>query len=125
MYQNRFSFEFGSSVMSSFESMSGTLSPSEWNIHGSAPPATCERIVGHDLECVGQNVWSQRNYACDSHIEKYFGSIPFEEEFGTGPLQAQLFNCMMGQALWMKGYFESLRSQNSFGALVSIESALD
>lgn len=106
--------------MSSFESMSGTVSEENWNIHGSGPPAKCTRIIGHDLQCTGRNVLSQRNYACDSHIIKYFGSIPFEKEFGAHAFQAQLYECMMGQALWMKGQFELLRSQNSFGALVSI-----
>lgn len=118
MYQNQFSSEFGSSVMSSFESMSATLSPRNWNIHGGDGPAQCIRIIGHDLECTGKNVMSQRNYACDSHILKYFGSIPFGREVGARAFQAQLFECMMGQALWMKGQFENLRSQNSFGALV-------
>jgi len=120
MYKNQFASEFGSSVMSSFESMSGTLSPQEWNIHGSGLPAICTRVMGHDLVCQGNNVMSQRNYACDSHIINYFGSIPYETEFGARAFQAQLYECMMGQALWMKGQFEILRSQNSFGALVSV-----
>lgn len=104
--------------MSSFESMSATLSPRNWNIHGGDGPARCTRVVGHDLECTGNNVLSQRNYACDSHIIKFFGAIPFEKEVGKHVFQAQLYECMMGQALWMKGQFEYLRSQNSFGALV-------
>jgi len=119
MHKNQFASEFGSSVMSSFESMSGTLSRENWNIHGSGPPARCVRVIGHDLDCVGSNVMSQRNYACDSHIINFFGEIPFEKEFGADPFQAQLYECMMGQALWMKGHFETLRSSNSFGALVS------
>ena len=119
MYTNHFVSEFGSDVMSSFESMSGTLSPNEWNIHGSGPPDTCTRIVGHDVDCKGTNVLAQRNYACDSHITNYFGVIPFEQEVGANEFQAQLFECMMGQALWMKGHIEVLRSSNSFGALVS------
>lgn len=125
MYQNQFSSEFGSSVMSSFESMSGTLSEENWNIHGKGYPARCIRVLGHDLECTGKNVMSQRNYACDSHIINYFGSIPFVKEFGARAFQAQLYECMMGQALWMKGQFEYLRSQSSFGALVSRVSLSD
>lgn len=104
--------------MSSFESMSGTLSPDNWNIHGKGSPAKCTPVVGHDLVCEGPNVMSQRNYACDSHIQKYFGAIPFEKEFGARAFQAQLYECMISQSLWMKGQFEFLRSQNSFGALV-------
>ncbi len=37
----RYASEFGSSVFSSFESMSPTLAPEHWGIHGGAPPDTC------------------------------------------------------------------------------------
>ena len=39
--KNVYASEFGSSVMSSFESMSPTLAPEHWGIHGGAPPDNC------------------------------------------------------------------------------------
>ena len=48
---------------SSFESMSATLAPAHWGVHGGAPPAVCNHKT-----CEGPNVMAQRNYANDNFI---------------------------------------------------------
>lgn len=62
---------------------------------------------------------AQRNYPCDSHIMSYFGNQCSLDEVGVRAFQAQLYLCLMGQTLWMKGEIEKRRSQNLFGFLVS------
>jgi hypothetical protein len=118
-YPNQFSSEFGSSVFSSFESMSGTLSPEHWSLHGADSPDSCHQDHGNDNTCVGLNLLAERNYPCDSHIRAYFG---LEEhclnEVGEFSFQKQLYMCLISQTLWMKGEIESRRSRNSFGLLI-------
>jgi hypothetical protein len=65
--------EFGSVGMSSFESMSATLKPEHWGLHGGMAPDQCGSGLpnaGH--RCTGGNPMSQRNYPCDSLIVAYF-----------------------------------------------------
>ena len=62
-YQNLFTSEFGASVFSSFESMSPTLDPSHWSVHGGSAPDSCDN--GFEKTCNGTNVMAQRNYPCD------------------------------------------------------------
>ena len=105
--------------MSSFESMSGTLSPQFWSLHGNDPPDTCEIIHGSMNKCFGNNTMAQRNYPCDTHILEYFGNNTSLDAVGEAAFQAQLFQCVMSQTLWMKGEIEKRRSTNSYGLLVS------
>jgi beta-mannosidase len=57
---NTFVSEFGSSVSSSFESMSAMLRRNNWSLHGGSPPDTCRQVVGHDNVCNGTNVMAER-----------------------------------------------------------------
>lgn len=61
---------------------------------------------------------AQRNYPCDTVVEAYFGNSTSLDAVGESAFQAQLYQCMMGQTLWMKGNIEMRRSQNSFGILI-------
>ncbi|KAL3920780.1 MAG: hypothetical protein SGILL_003085 [Bacillariaceae sp.] len=118
-FRNEFSSEFGSSVMSSFESMAGTLHPTSWSLHGGADPDNCTHDHGNFNSCNGTNVLAQRNYPCDSHIRAYFG---LEEdalnEVGEYAFQKQLYMCLISQTLWMKGEIETRRSKNMLGMLI-------
>jgi beta-mannosidase len=118
-FPNQFSSEFGSSVMSSFESMAGTLSETHWSIHGGSAPDNCTKDHGSYNHCLGTNVMAERNYPCDTHIFAYFG---IEEEalneIGKYAFQKQLYMCLIAQTLWMKGEIESRRSKNMFGILI-------
>lgn len=89
--------EFGCVAMSSFESMSPTLSPDHWSLH--APPMY------------------QRNYPCDNVILEYFGAQNLNLT-GTVIFQKQLYQCLVGQALNMKSNIENRRSGNVFGTLI-------
>jgi beta-mannosidase len=113
--RNTFASEFGSSVFSSFESMAPTLAPEHWGVHGGAPPDSCGG--GFERVCSGNNSWAQRNYPCDNIIEVYFGALDFDA-VGEAPLKEQLWKCMLGQSLLMKGVIELRRSLNQFGHLI-------
>ena len=89
--------ESGATTMSSFESMSATLSESNWGLH-SEP-------------------MHERNYACDRWIYSYFRLIDLNET-GKVPMQRQLYFCLFGQALFMKAQIEGWRSGNIFGMLI-------
>ena len=61
----------------------------------------------------------QKNYPCDSHLRAYFGIEEVElSEIGEKAFRKQLYMCLMGQTLWMKGEIESRRSKNYFGTLI-------
>jgi len=117
-HANVFASEFGCSVWSSFESVANTLRPEHWGLHGGAPPDKCQHLVGIENVCEGSNVMAQRNYPCDTMVEGYFGNATSLDKVGETAFQAQLYQCMMGQTLWMKGDIEMRRSENSFGILV-------
>jgi len=86
--------EYGFTVMSSFESMSATLSPENWGIN--------------------QEVWAQRNYPCDNFIHAFFGKDHSNvSAVGAVALQRQTWQCMIAQALAQKQYTEALRSMNT------------
>jgi hypothetical protein len=112
--------EFGSVGMSSWESMSATLKPEHWGIHGGMPPDTCGAGLpnaGH--RCTGDNPMAQRNYPCDSLIVAYFGTSRADlDAVGERAFQKQLWLCMAGMALKVKAEVERYRSQNIFGLLV-------
>jgi beta-mannosidase len=113
--------EFGASVMSSFESMSGTMSSESWGLHGGSSPDTCDHVIGNKNKCEGNNTMAERNYPCDTHIVAYFGNHTYSlDGVGESAFQMQLYQCMMAQSLWMKGEIEKRRSKNSFGLLVSM-----
>ncbi|CAB9515754.1 Beta-mannosidase A [Seminavis robusta] len=116
-YPSTFASEFGASVWSSFESLSGTLSQGHWSLHGGSGPDKCYK-TGFVKVCEGDNVMAQRNYPCDTHIEAYFGNQTSLDIIGQRSFQAQLYQCMMAQTLWMKQDIEHRRSKNSFGLLI-------
>jgi beta-mannosidase len=113
-----FASEFGTGgVMSSFESMSATLDPGHWSLHGGAPPDNC--TDGFNRQCAGGNVMAQRNYPCDSIVKAYFQTEQdYFEQVGPQSFQRQLYHCMIGQALQMKSTIEERRSKNELGHLV-------
>jgi beta-mannosidase len=113
--KNIFASEFGSSVYSSFESMSPTIAPEHWGIHGGAPPDNCQG--GFASKCQGNNVMAQRNYPCDNIIDTYFGPSDFDK-VGEKEFKQQLWQCMVGQALLIKSDIETRRAGNQFGIIV-------
>ena len=119
-YPNTFVSEFGSSVSSSFESMSVLLPPSKWSLHGGEGPDTCHHDWGNLNVCNGTNALAERNYPCDSRIEAYFGKEVADslDNVGQREFQRQLYLCMIAQALWIKGTIETFRSGNSYGTLL-------
>ena len=94
---NVFASEFGSSVFSSFESMSPTLDEKHWGIHAGDAGDDC--ISGDNpMKCVGTNPMSDRNYPCDNIIEVYFGKSDFEL-VGAEAFKKQLWQCMTGKVV--------------------------
>ena len=80
-------------------------------------PDTCNG--GFSKSCKGNNPMAERNYPCDSIINTYFGKDPKTfDEVGELVFKKQLWQCMIGQALWMKSYIESQRSKNEMGHLI-------
>jgi len=117
-YKNQFASEFGATTMSSFESMTGTISPEHWSLHGNDKPDKCVHDHGNENKCKGTNVLAERNYPCDYLIIAYFG-IDEEalSETGEKAFSKQLYQCLISNALWMKGEIESRRSRNYFGTI--------
>lgn len=58
------------------------------------------------------------NYPCDNRIEIYFGTKTYLDGIGAASFRRQLYECMIAQALWMKGKLEMMRATNSFGTLI-------
>jgi beta-mannosidase len=115
-YPSVFASEFGASVFSSFESMAPTLAPAHWGVHGGSPPDACGS--GFERVCNGTNVMAQRNYPCDNIIIVYFGALSNFDAVGEAAFKQQLWQCMIGQSLLMKGVIEIRRSLNQFGHLI-------
>ncbi|EDQ89170.1 uncharacterized protein MONBRDRAFT_25837 [Monosiga brevicollis MX1] len=113
--ENVFASEFGCVVMSSFESMSATLAPEHWGLHGNASADSCNS--GFEKQCDGDNVMAQRNYPCDSLIYTYFGTKQNLDDAGSEAFKRQLYQCMISQALEMKSNIETRRASNQFGVL--------
>lgn len=111
--------EFGSASMSSFESMSGTLAPSSWGLHGGEAPSNCTRSVGgvFTMNCTGHNAMAQRNWACDSLIWSYFGAALLNST-GEVNFKASLFQCMIASALNLQTNMEAHRGSNIPGTLI-------
>ena len=111
---NTFTSEFGSVGWSSFESLSPTIAPQHWSLHGGAAPDNCTGSFSN--KCKGGNVMAQRNYPCDSIVITYFGGEQSDlDEVGEQAFKKQLFQCLYGQALVLKGYIEQHRATNTFG----------
>jgi hypothetical protein len=62
---------------------------------------------------------AERNYACDSEVEAYFGVTDFDatgEEalsrtYGEEAFKSQLHKCIMATTLWLKGQIEIVRAE--------------
>ena len=101
--------------MSSFESMSPTLSKDHWGLHGGSKPDTCSGSI-FGRECNGSNVLAQRNYPQDNLLKVYFGASA--SGVGEFPLKRQLFQSLISQALNMKSNIETRRGQLISGLIV-------
>ena len=109
--------EFGASVFSSFESMAPTLAPAHWALWGGVAPATCTGSPW-GRPCIGENPLAQKNYPCDNFIRAYFGDrADHLNETGAPAFAAQLYMCMVSQALEKKGDIEQRRAQNHWGTI--------
>ena len=104
--------------MSSFESMSKSLNSEFWHLHGDGVPDKCTHVDGNQNSCTGANVLAERNYPCDTHVLAHFGNFTTTWPVGATTFQAQLYQCLMAQTLWMKGEIEKRRSANSYGLLI-------
>ena len=114
----QFTSEFGVSVYSSFESMSSTIAANHWSIHGGQKGDNCTNGF-FSRYCLGGNVMAQRNYPCDNIIMQYFGGNQSVLALvGEMPFKAQLYSCMLGQALQMKTSIEMHRSTNHHGLII-------
>jgi beta-mannosidase len=110
--------EFGSSSMSSFESMSGTLAPDSWGLHGGGKPSNCTKPPAGTFyaNCSGRNAMAQRNWAADNIVWSYFGPALLNASGEVG-FKGGLFQSMIAAALNMQSVVESRRSGNYLGAL--------
>ena len=114
---NIFASEFGCIGMSSFESMSPLLKPEHWGLHAGLPGDNCS--TSWDRECHGANPMSLRNYPCDNLISYYFDMDKLQvDEVGEEVFKKQLWQCMISQALELKGDIETRRAGNTFGIIV-------
>lgn len=141
-FKNVYASEFGTGGSSSFESMSATLSPQHWGLHGGMAPDNCTRngngrtdqplsagclCIG-EHEChphgsatgVGGNPMTQRNYGCDGQIRLFFGNHTTVDLNATGEaaFKGQLYQCQLVQAFVLKQVYETRRASNAFGHLV-------
>merc|ERR1712183_1212791 len=99
-----FTSEFGSVVMSSFESMSATLAPEQWSVHGDGTQNKCDG--SHTSHCTGTNTMGWRNHMCDNQILAYWGNTTDLGAIGATTFQEQLYRCMVAQSLDMKQEIE-------------------
>ena len=114
---NVFASEFGCVGMSSFESMAPTLKPEHWGLHAGMAADNC--TSGFRRECHGPNPMSLRNYPCDNLIGYYFDLDKNElDAVGEAAFKKQLYQCMLSQALELKGDIETRRAGNTFGIIV-------
>lgn len=113
-----FTSEFGVGQPASFESISPTLSPTFWGMHGGNHSAdTCSGGFAH--VCTGGNVMAQRNYGCDDALETYFQQrlIFTLDDFGETAFRQQLYVCQLATALALKSTTEEHKSRNMFGLM--------
>ena len=115
--RNNFSSESpGATVFSSFESMSGTLSPVHWGVHGGKGVGNDTCYAKHN--CTGPNPLANRNYAQDNFIRVMFGHAIDLDAAGEAVFKRQLYASMVAQALVIKQNIELTRSGNRMGILV-------
>ena len=93
-----FKSETGCTSLSSYESMSATLTPAEWGIN--------------------TRPFRERNYAQNSLIWSYFGAHQNLSAVGVKALQSQTFLSMLAAALERKSDIESWRSTGIWGILL-------
>jgi hypothetical protein len=95
-----FTSEFGATSFSSFESMSATLSPSNWGAHGDTM------------------YW--RSYSQDNIIVSYFGTAAVNLSIvgDAATFARQLLLSQLASALLIKQEIESMRATNTFGLLL-------
>ena len=93
-----FKSETGCTSMSSFESMSATLKPSEYGVN--------------------TEPFRERNYAANSLILSYFGAHRDMGAVGVKALQSQTYLSMLAAALERKSAIESWRSTGIWGMLM-------
>ena len=113
-YNHTFTSELGAVAWSSWESMSTVFAPEHWSLHGGSAPDNCTNGM-----CQGGNVVAQRNYPCDSIVLTYWGGSQAElDEVGEAAFKRQLYHCLIGSALIIKGYIEQHRASNCFGLML-------
>lgn len=110
--------EFGCVAFSSFESMSATLAPEHWSVHGGTAPDTCVPDAFFQ-RCSGDNAMAQRNYPMDTIVAAYFGSGMYSADaVGEDAFARQLWISMISQALSLASNIETRRSHNTWGTLI-------
>ena len=120
--RNIYASEFGTGGSSSFESMSGALSPQHWGLHGGMAADECsapDMCIG-EHNCTGRNPMTQRNYGCDGQIRMYWGNRTAVDLDATGAaaFKGQLYQCQLTQAIVLKQVYEARRAQNQLGHLI-------
>ena len=117
-----FASEFGGVVMTSFESIKGTLDSSHWAMFAGQPSGACRTTGDQRHTCDSDNVMQTRNYGCQSMLSKMFGYKAVTQQAlnttGEAEFKKSLYLCMLAQALDMKSDVESRRSQNQFGVIL-------
>lgn len=112
--------EFGCPASSSFESLSPTLAPAHWSLHGDGGREVCSG--GFKRNCTSaatglpENPMAQRNYPMDSIIAFYFGMgvLPSLDAVGTAAFQRQLYLALLAPALQQKSHIEAFRAYPSW-----------
>jgi hypothetical protein len=116
-FNGTFTSEFGCTAFSSFESMSATLAPEHWSLHGGAAFDECTPS-GFFQRCRGGNVMAQRNYMADSIISQHFGNMSRPDEVGEAPFARDLYFSMLAQAFVVSSEVQLMRSHNHWGVML-------
>ena len=93
-----FKSEFGCSVWASFESVSPLLAESEWGLHTAA--------------------MYEHNWPADNVIRSYWGDQQNLNATGAVAFKRQLYQSMVGQALFISAEVIGWRSSNLWGTLI-------
>ena len=98
--------------------MSISFNERYWNLH-SLGNSNCTIVFQNLNQCDNESEQLiQRNYHCDELMKAYFGEYVNSDGIGKIIFQKQLYQCMISQALWIKGQIEIFRSQNTYGMLI-------
>eukprot|EP00040_Diaphanoeca_grandis_P024326 m.133582 g.133582 ORF g.133582 m.133582 type:complete len:1057 (-) comp29683_c0_seq3:38-3208(-) len=99
-YEGWYKSEFGCVAWSSFESMSAQMPKDQWSMSSTGA--------------------KNRNWNASNVINAFFGnqSAINMGRFGESAFKKQLYQSMIGQALFLKTEIESWRSQNVFGTTI-------